>query len=122
MKREYNPVHIRNGIECKTFERQINAFMKDRLTPAQTQRFLQHYDSCRSCNDELSVQFLINVGMEKLETGETLNLQKELTEYCAEEHKKSRMRSFLAICSMGMEVLTFIAFIMVFYLMTTLYL
>ena len=109
-------------IDCKTFEHQIPAFMKDRLLPVQTRRFLQHYESCHSCRDELSVQFLINVGMEKLETGETLNLQKELTEYCAEENRKSRNRSFLALCSYGMEVLTIALFFMVFYVMTTLYL
>ena len=57
--------------------------------------FLKHVGECASCKEELSIQFLVKVGMERLEEGEAFNLNKELQARLATAWKHVRIRSKL---------------------------
>ena len=41
-------------------------------------KFLNHVDGCSSCLEELRIQFLVTTGMQRLENGDTFDLNREL--------------------------------------------
>ena len=42
------------------------------------EKFIAHIESCQECMEEVSIQFLITEGMNRLEQGDTFELKKEL--------------------------------------------
>ncbi|MBQ9611640.1 MAG: hypothetical protein IJV14_03485 [Lachnospiraceae bacterium] len=95
--------------ECKKHEKQIPDFLEDRLSVEDLAGFLHHGDVCRSCRDELQVQYLVTAGISKLETGETFNLQKELNDYVNTERVRLHRRKNLALTAYGLEITTIFA-------------
>lgn len=65
--------------DCLTAEKQINNFLKGEMDNRTATRFLGHIRECPSCKEELSIQFLVTVGLERLEDGEAFNLNRELS-------------------------------------------
>lgn len=71
---------------------------------------------CPSCKEELSIQFLVTVGMERLEDGDAFNLNDELSArlQMAESHVKIRQR-----LQRGLYYFEVIAMLIVILVMTT---
>lgn len=65
--------------DCKQIERNIPAFISDELDDREKKRFLEHIAKCPSCKEELSIQFLVTTGMLRLESGDTFDLNRELS-------------------------------------------
>ena len=112
MKTNFIPRAEGNSITHKQFEKQIPLFLEDRLANRALEAFLRHLDSCGSCQDELSIQFLVFAGMPKLETGETFNLQKELDADIQTERGRLRRREHLGAAAFILEVITLAAMVM----------
>lgn len=60
---------VRQEKEHLEFEMRIPDFLKDRLGNEELEQFLDHYDHCRECREELAVRYLIEEGLARLETG-----------------------------------------------------
>ena len=67
-----------SGMDCKDAEKKIPYFLQDELDGNGLEEFLEHVESCPDCKEELSIQFLVTEGLERLENGNNFNLQKEL--------------------------------------------
>ncbi len=65
-------------MDCKEFQRLIPEFLEDELDVRQLEVFLGHIDKCKSCKEELTIQFLVEVGTKRLEDGTNFNLKDEL--------------------------------------------
>ena len=65
-------------LDCKQTEKLIPQFLKDELDNRTEKKFLNHVDGCSSCLEELSIQFLVTTGMQRLENGDTFDLNREL--------------------------------------------
>ncbi len=63
---------------CKQVEKMIPSFLKGEMDKRTEKQFLFHVDRCQSCHEELSIQFLVTEGMQRLENGDTFDLNKEL--------------------------------------------
>ncbi|MCI6756074.1 MAG: zf-HC2 domain-containing protein [Lachnospiraceae bacterium] len=96
-------------MDHKTFEKLIPDFLQDRLDNNTEKAFLEHYDHCRSCREELSIQFLVYAGLPKLETGETFHLQNELNERIEQARETNLHRKRLGSAAVVLEILTFAA-------------
>ncbi len=57
----------------------IPDFIKGEMENQAAKQFLEHVKKCPSCKEELSIQFLVTVGMERLEDGDAFNLNDELS-------------------------------------------
>ena len=57
-------------LDCKQTEKLIPQFLKDELDNRTEKKFLNHVDGCSSCLEELSIQFLVTTGMQRLENGD----------------------------------------------------
>ena len=65
-------------MDCKEYERKIPLFIDDEMNFTQLKEFSRHTFTCESCKEELTIQFLIDKGLERLEEGSAFDLNKEM--------------------------------------------
>ncbi|MDE6845253.1 MAG: zf-HC2 domain-containing protein [Lachnospiraceae bacterium] len=65
-------------MDCKETEKKIPSFLRDELDGSKLEEFIDHVENCPECKEELSIQFLVTEGLERLERGNNFNLQREL--------------------------------------------
>ena len=98
-------------MDCKETERMIPLFLEDNLDNQEMQEFLIHVNSCKDCREELTIQFLISVGLKRLEDGNTFNLAGELEQKLRDAGHKMKVRSSLQWSALVLQVLVVIALI-----------
>ena len=77
-------------MECKTFEKRIPDFLKRKLDYVTLKSFLDHMEQCAACKEEMTIQFLMEEGLVRLEEGRAFDLKKELLIRLEEATKKIR--------------------------------
>ncbi len=82
-------------MDCKQAEKIIPSFLRKDLEGRKLAQFVEHIEDCPECREELSIQFLVTEGMEKLEEGNSFNLQEELHERMEEARKHIRINQML---------------------------
>ncbi len=82
----------------------IPGFIGKQLSYAELEQFMRHIETCESCREELSIQFLVGVGLNSLEEGNTFDLQTELDTALEEAHRRVRMHDFLKKTLMAVEI------------------
>jgi hypothetical protein len=92
-------------MNCKDAEKMISPFLEDDLDNRDLAEFLNHMDKCPECREELTIQFLVLVGMKRLEDGNTFNLKQELDNMLRDARKKLRVRKYLKAMSLLLELL-----------------
>ncbi len=65
-------------MNCNEAEKKIPSFLRDDLDSSRLEEFVEHIENCPECKEELSIQFLVVEGLERLEGGNNFNLQEEL--------------------------------------------
>lgn len=88
---------------CKDAEKLIPYFLEDDLDNKELSDFLFHMDNCPECKEELTIQFLVMVGMQRLEDGNTFNLSHELDRLLSDSKKRLSIRKSLVITSYVLE-------------------
>ena len=100
-------------MDCKEFAGLIQDFWGDRLDEMKLSEFLEHVDECENCKDELRIQYLIYEGLERLETGATFDVDKDLAEWMELQRKRLRNRNGIKKTAIAAEILTISAFMIV---------
>ncbi len=90
---------------CKNADKIIALFLDDDLDNQQLADFLNHIDHCPECREELTIQFLVKVGMQRLEDGNTFNLKEELNAMLRDARKRLNARRYLVYTSRGLQLL-----------------
>ena len=91
-------------MDCNTAQKLIPEFLDDDMDNQELSDFLSHVDACPECKEELTIQFLVKVGMQRLEDGNTFNLSSELDNLLADSKKKLSARKYLVLLSFGLEI------------------
>lgn len=65
-------------MDCKEAQRRIHLFLKDELGGSTERKFVEHVHSCSECMEELTVEYLLLEGINRLENADNINVQKEL--------------------------------------------
>jgi hypothetical protein len=91
-------------MNCIEAQKLIQEFLDDDLDNRELSDFLGHMDSCPDCKEELTIQFLVKVGMQRLEDGNTFNLSSELDNLLVDSKKKLSARKTLVYISYGLEI------------------
>ena len=65
-------------MDCKEFEKLIPDYMEKKMNYLMLKRFSEHMDKCVHCKEELTIQFLVTEGIQRLEDGSAFDLQAEL--------------------------------------------
>ena len=90
---------------CKESDRMIPLFLDDELDNQGLSDFLNHIESCPDCKEELTIQFLVKVGMQRLEDGNNFNLKSELDGLLLKARKKLKIRRYVVFSSFILELL-----------------
>ena len=90
---------------CKDADRMIPLFLDDELDNQGLSDFLNHIDNCPDCKEELTIQFLVKVGMQRLEDGNNFNLKSELDGILVKARKKLKFRRYVSFTSFMMELI-----------------
>lgn len=90
---------------CKESDRMIPLFLDDELDNQGLSEFLNHIESCPDCKEELTIQFLVKVGMQRLEDGNNFNLKSELDGLLFKARKKLKIRRYVVFSSLILELL-----------------
>mgnify|MGYP002508332208 CR=1 FL=1 len=81
-------------LQCMHAAKMIPAFISKELSYRELERFMEHMEECDNCREELSIQFLVEVGLNSLEAGNTFDLQEELNTALEEARKKVKIYRF----------------------------
>lgn len=84
-------------MNCKDFEQMVPLYFHNELRGKELKAFIKHLVSCDICKEELTIQYLITEGMHRLEDGNTLDVEKELTEKLAQSMHYLKMKRRLHI-------------------------
>lgn len=82
-------------LQCIQATKMIPAFIGNELSYRELEQFMEHIEECESCFEELSIQLLVEVGLNSLEAGNTFDLQEELNTTLEEAEKKVQIYRFL---------------------------
>ncbi|MBR4668857.1 MAG: zf-HC2 domain-containing protein [Butyrivibrio sp.] len=99
-------------MNCKEIDRLIPLFLTDDLNNQELTDFLDHIDTCPECKEELTIQFLVREGMQRLEDGDTFNLRNELDSIIGSAKKRLRFRRYLTFTSYMLQL--FVAALAIF--------
>lgn len=90
-----------NCIECK---KKIKDFLNDSLNTRQTVDFVNHVNECPECMEELSVDFLVNEGLKRLDSATSFNLEEELKEKLEKSLKNARFSHRFSIIAVILTI------------------
>ncbi len=65
-------------MDCKTAEKLIPRFLKNECTDKEEILLLEHMKGCSECKEEFTIQLLLGEGLNRLESGESFDLNEEL--------------------------------------------
>ncbi|MCH5340878.1 MAG: zf-HC2 domain-containing protein [Acetatifactor sp.] len=91
-------------MDCKEFERLIPDFVSDKLDYQNLKRFISHMNHCEDCQEELTIQFLVTEGMQRLEDGGAFDLQKELRQRLEVAKKNVRFHDIFLRIGLVLEI------------------
>ena len=72
-------------MNCKEVEKNIPRFLRKECSAKEEIALLEHIIHCSECKEELSIQFLLTEGINRLENGESFDLNKELDKLLKEQ-------------------------------------
>lgn len=98
-------------MDCKEFNKMIPEFLNNEMNSRELKGFMDHITECKECKEELSIQFLIQEGMARLEDGTTFDLQNELDRLLEDARRRMRLRSGFHFFVYGIEIVAIIAII-----------
>lgn len=96
-------------MNCKEIEKMIPRFIQKECTPKEEELMMEHIAHCPECKEELTIQFLLKEGVNRLENGESFDLNAELEKRLAEHKGTKKKRRFGFDTEMGrifMDILT----------------
>lgn len=96
-------------MDCKEEEKMIPAFLQDELDSRELEQFVRHIEECPECMEELSIQFLVSEGLERLEAGNNFNLQNALTGKLGEAGQQIKIHQGLRYTLLCLEVAVAVA-------------
>ena len=93
-------------MNCNEFERMIPGYLHNELKEKELKQYIEHANTCDVCREEMTIQYLITEGMQRLEDGQTLDVEKELDEKMNQSVKHLKrvkgMKNFLGVlCLIG---------------------
>lgn len=97
---------------CKEFTDMVPAFLEDTLDDISLREFLEHYDKCQGCREELEIQFLIDRVFNRMGVADGINLEKDLPDYIDRERKLVVNRFRLSGAAVLMELLAIAVFVL----------
>ena len=101
------------SMECKEVQKNIHSFINDELDSKDCLAFIDHIRKCPTCKEELSIEFLVVTGLQRLDDAEAFDLQKELTEKIKNNEENALQRKKMS--RIGFLFIIFLAVVAGYY-------
>lgn len=100
---------------CKEFERMITDFLENGLEDHDLKIFIAHMKTCESCKEELTIQYLITEGVQRLEDASAFDVNKELETKLSRAWHRVVIRKRLRFLNYFLEILFILVMIALIY-------
>ncbi len=100
-------------MDCKEFLRLIPNWLDGRLDGKRGVKFLEHMATCKDCNEELHIQYLVREGTARLENGDNFDLDRELSDKVALYKKKLHRKHIENVIIYWMEAIAAVAIVFI---------
>lgn len=107
-------------MDCKETNKRMSDFLNNELNSRELKDFMEHISGCKDCKEELSIQFLVQEGMARLENGNTFDLQSELDRLLEDKERKMLFHRWLHYFIYGVEALAIVTIIAIIVLVVIL--
>ncbi len=81
-------------MDCKEIEKIILKFIHKECSHKEIEMMIEHIKHCPECKEELTIQFLLKEGINRLENGESFDLNAELEKRLKEHTDTEKRRRF----------------------------
>ena len=82
----------------------------------QLEEFLHHVKTCPDCREELTIQLLVKVGLQKLEESGDFNLIREMNTQMEEAEHRLKVRNILQNISFVLQTLVLVGAVVMIWL------
>ena len=79
-------------MECKELQKTTHLFIEDKLNSKDTIKFIEHINNCPICKEDLAIEYLVVVGIKRLDSESTFDLQNEITETIETRLRKAKLK------------------------------
>ncbi len=86
----------KEALSCDTVQKNIPKFIDNKLDSYDTLSFVEHVKNCKACAEELSVEYLVLVGVKRLDSASAFDLNKELAELIIRNEAKAKQKRRLS--------------------------
>ena len=83
-------------MNCKEVERLIPFYLNGELSERETREFLAHIKSCEICYEEMEITYMASTGLERLESGSSIDINKEMHRILQHSEKKLKKTDYHA--------------------------
>ncbi|MCR5309948.1 MAG: zf-HC2 domain-containing protein [Lachnospiraceae bacterium] len=100
-------------LNCKQVERLIPDYINNKLSDEDTKALIEHVESCPSCKEELTIQYLVFEGLNDVEESGDFNLITRLNLRLKQDSDRFKEihRRRLMFISLGILALCFVMFV-----------
>lgn len=98
-------------IDCNTCELHMDNFLERDVIDDELFDFLNHVLHCDDCYEELETRYLVSEVLSRLESGETIDLRRELVNKINGARKALKIHSFVENLYSSIEVIAAVMFI-----------
>ena len=89
---------------CKEFEKLIPDYVAKKMDYLTLKEFYAHMQACPECKEELTINFLVTDGLQKLEEGDAYDLNEEWSGRVDETKKRLRLNESIIRIGFWVEV------------------
>lgn len=96
---------------CKEINLMIVSFFNDELDRKELSSFVHHIENCEECFEELSIQYLVKEGMQFIEDGNTLDLNKEINNKMEKAKRRLRQQTIIDLSVKTLQLILIICLV-----------
>lgn len=89
--------YMKKEMTCEEVQKNIPKFIDTRMDSKDSLAFIRHIEHCDACMEELSVEYLVVVGVKRLDSASAFNLNQELEELMYKNERKARNKQQISL-------------------------
>lgn len=96
-------------MDCKEAERLIPFYLNEQLEERETKEFLVHMKSCESCYEEMEITYMASIGLERLESASSLDINEEMHRILQQSEKNLKKRQIIRYAGLVINTLAMVS-------------
>lgn len=106
---------------CKETERLIQQYLNGELDERKTKVYLKHIKQCKACYEEMEITYMSTIGLERLESGASIDIGKEMEKLLQQSEKRLKKRTVIKISGVVLDAIAMIIVVFTLFLQITIW-